>query len=158
MRLGLLLPVAVIVLDQVSKVLVLHIMEPYEVVQWTSVLNWVLVFNTGVSFGLFAGEAVFLRWLLVSLAVAVSVGLSVWLHREKRPLCFWAVGLILGGALSNALDRVVRHAVVDFIDFHVANWHWPAFNLADTAITIGVVLYVFASLRDHYGSGKLECK
>ena len=63
MRLGLLLPVAVIVLDQVSKVLVLHIMEPYEVVQWTTFFNWVLVLNTGVSFGLFAGEEAFLRWL-----------------------------------------------------------------------------------------------
>ena len=158
MRLGLLLPVVVITLDQVSKILVLHIMEPYEIVHWTTFLNWVLVFNTGVSFGLFAGEAVFLRWLLVFLAVAVSIWLSVWLYREKRPLCFCAVGLILGGALGNALDRVLRHAVVDFIDFHLANWHWPAFNLADTAITIGVGLYIFASLRDHYGNSKLECK
>jgi len=158
MRLGLLLPAVVIILDQVSKLLVLHIMEPYESVQWTTFLNCVLVFNTGVSFGLFAGEAVFLRWFLIVLTVAVSIWLAVWLYREKRPLCFCGVGLILGGALSNALDRVVQHAVVDFIDFHLADWHWPAFNLADTAITIGVGLYIFASLRDQYGNSKLECK
>jgi signal peptidase II len=158
MRLGLLLPVAVIALDQISKLLVLHSLEPYEVIQWTSFLNSVLVFNTGVSFGLFAGDAVFLRWLLVSFAAAVSLGLFLWLRREKRPIVSFAVSLILGGALSNALDRVVRYAVVDFIDLHIGNWHWPAFNLADTAITVGVGLYIFASLRDHYGSSKLECR
>ena len=158
MPLGSCLAAIVVILDQITKALVLSFLEPYQVVDWVPFLSWVLVFNTGISFGFFAGETAILRWVLIGLALTISVCLMVWLYKEKRPVFSGAIGLILGGAIGNTVDRVFRHAVVDFIDLHVGYWHWPAFNVADAAITTGVVLYVFTSLRDHYRSSKLSSK
>ena len=158
MPFGLLLAVITVVLDQFTKALVLAFLEPYQAVEWAPFLSCVLVFNTGISFGLFAGETALLRWVLIGLALAVSVLLTSWLYKEKRLRVASALGLILGGAIGNVVDRIFRHAVVDFLDFHIGGWHWPAFNLADSAITVGVVLYVFTSLRDQLRSGKLTQK
>ena len=158
MPFGLLLAAITVVLDQFTKALVLAFLEPYQAVEWAPFLSCVLVFNTGISFGLFAGETALLRWVLIGLALAVSVLLTSWLYKEKRLRVASALGLILGGAIGNVVDRIFRHAVVDFLDLHIGGWHWPAFNLADSAITIGVVLYVFTSLRDQLRSGKLTQK
>ena len=158
MPLGLLLAAIIVVMDQFTKALVLAFLEPYQAVEWAPFLSCVLVFNTGVSFGLFAGETALLRWVLIGLALAVSVLLTSWLYKEKRPRVASALGLILGGALGNVVDRIFRHAVVDFLDLHIGGWHWPAFNLADSAITVGVILYVFTSLRDQLRSSKLRKK
>ena len=146
MPFGLLLAAITVVLDQFTKALVLAFLEPYQAVEWAPFLSCVLVFNTGISFGLFAGETALLRWVLIGLALAVSVLLTSWLYKEKRLRVASALGLILGGAIGNVVDRIFRHAVVDFLDLHIGGWHWPAFNLADSAITVGVVLYVFTSL------------
>ena len=158
MPFGLLLAAITVVLDQFTKALVLAFLEPYQAVEWTPFLSFVLVFNTGVSFGLFAGETALLRWVLIGLALAVSVLLTSWLYKEKRLRVASALGLILGGAIGNVVDRIFRHAVVDFLDFHIGGWHWPAFNLADSAIPVGAVLYVFTSLRDQLRSSKLRQK
>ena len=158
MPFGLLLAAITVVLDQFTKALVLAFLEPYQAVEWAPFLSCVLVFNTGISFGLFAGETALLRWVLIGLALAVSVLLTSWLYKEKRPRVASALGLILGGAIGNVVDRIFRHAVVDFLDLHIGGWHWPAFNLADSAITVGVVLYVFTSLRDQLRSSKLRQK
>ena len=158
MPFGLLLAAITVVLDQFTKALVLAFLEPYQAVEWAPFLSCVLVFNTGISFGLFAGETALLRWVLIGLALAVSVLLTSWLYMEKRPRVASALGLILGGAIGNVVDRIFRHAVVDFLDLHIGGWHWPAFNLADSAITVGVVLYVFTSLRDQLRSSKLRKK
>ena len=158
MPFGLLLAAITVGLDQFTKALVLAFLEPYQAVEWAPFLSCVLVFNTGISFGLFAGETALLRWVLIGLALAVSVLLTSWLYKEKRPRVASALGLILGGAIGNVVDRIFRHAVVDFLDLHIGGWHWPAFNLADSAITVGVVLYVFTSLRDQLRSSKLRQK
>ena len=158
MSLGLSLAAIIVILDQVTKAIVLGLLEPHQAVEWAPFLSCVLVFNTGVSFGLFAGETALLRWALIGLALVVSIWLTTWLHKEERPVFASALGLILGGALGNVFDRIFRHAVVDFIDLHLGGWHWPAFNLADSAITVGVMLYLFTSLRDHYRSSKLRQK
>ena len=158
MPFGLLLAAITVVFDQFTKALVLAFLEPYQAVEWAPFLSCVLVFNTGISFGLFAGETALLRWVLIGLALAVSVLLTSWLYKEKRLRVASALGLILGGAIGNVVDRIFRHAVVDFLDFHIGGWHWPAFNLADSAITVGVVLYVFTSLRDQLRSSKLRQK
>ena len=158
MPFGLLLSAITVVLDQFTKALVLAFLEPYQAVEWAPFLSCVLVFNTGVSFGLFAGETAILRWVLIGLALAVSVLLTSWLYKEKRLRVASALGLILGGAIGNVVDRIFRHAVVDFLDLHIGGWHWPAFNLADSAITVGVGLYVFTSLRDQLRSSKLRQK
>ena len=158
MPFGLLLAAITVVLDQFTKALVLAFLEPYQAVEWAPFLSCVLVFNTGISFGLFAGETALLRWVLIGLALAVSVLLTSWLYKEKRLRVASALGLILGGAIGNVVDRIFRHAVVDFLDLHIGGWHWPAFNLADSAITVGVILYVFTSLRDQPRSSKLRQK
>ena len=146
--LALALAAIVLVLDQASKWAILtQVMQPPQVLEVTSFLNLVLTFNTGVSFGLLGGEAAAWKpWALSGLALAVSAGLLYWLARQPERLLALAVGLIVGGALGNALDRLRQPGVVDFLDFHLAGWHWPAFNLADSAIFLGVAILIFDGL------------
>ncbi len=148
LRLALALAAVVLVLDQASKWVVLtQVMDPPRVVEVTGFFNLVLVYNTGVSFGLFGGAAAAWKpWALGGLALAVSAGLLTWLAREPERLLGLAVGLIVGGALGNALDRAHQPGVVDFLDFYLAGWHWPAFNLADSTIFLGVAILVFDGL------------
>jgi signal peptidase II len=148
--LGLALGIATVVLalDQVSKWVILsQVMTPPQVVKITEFFNLVLTYNTGVSFGLFGGVAAAWKpWALGGLAVAVSAGLLYWLARQPERLLGLAVGFVVGGALGNALDRAHQPGVVDFLDFHLAGWHWPAFNLADSSIFLGVAILVFDGL------------
>lgn len=145
LRRGLALAMVVLILDQASKWWILtDVMTPPRVIEVTGFFNLVLVWNPGISFGMFGdGEG---RWLLAGLAFAISVALVVWIARTARPCLVAALGLVVGGALGNALDRVIHGEVVDFLDFHLAGAHWPAFNLADSAITIGVVVMLVDSL------------
>ena len=106
----------------------------------TPFFNLVLVWNRGVSFGMFNSGGAFAPWLLSGLALAVVVGLLVWLKRSDQLLTGLGLGLVIGGAFGNLIDRIRFGAVVDFLDFHLAGWHWPAFNLADAAICVGAVL------------------
>ena len=109
-------------------------------IEVTSFFNLVLVGNTGVSFGLFRGAGA--RWFLVAVSLAVVVALLVWLWRARAMLIQLGVGLVIGGALGNVIDRVRLGAVVDFLDFYAFQVHWPAFNLADSAIVAGVIVLV----------------
>jgi signal peptidase II len=92
------------------------------------------------------GEA--MRWLLVAVSLAIVGVLLVWLGRTSRRLSGLAIGAVIGGALGNVADRVFLGKVADFLDFHLLGWHWPAFNLADSAIVCGVALIVLDSFRD----------
>lgn len=107
--------------------------------------NLVMVWNTGVSFGLLQNQSDLGPWLLAGLAVAVSIALLVWIGRSADRFLQVALALIAGGAISNAIDRVRFGAVADFFDLHVAGWHWPAFNIADSAIVIGAGLLLYDS-------------
>ena len=112
----------------------------------------VMVWNRGVSFGLLGGDKALPPWLLSSVAVAVCIGLVVWLRRTAQRLTGWGIGLVMGGAIGNVIDRARWGAVFDFADFHVRQWHWPAFNVADSAIVVGVGLMLIDSLigeREH---------
>ncbi len=102
--------------------------------------NVVLVWNRGVSFGMFGSAG---PLLLALLAGAVAVVLTVWMLRSPRRFEALALGTVAGGAAGNILDRLTRGAVVDFLDFHIGGWHWYAFNLADSAITVGVAMLLF---------------
>ena len=104
------------------------------------------VWNPGVSFGILGGDRARPAWLLSGVAVAVCVGLFIWLRRTDRPLTGWGIGLVMGGAIGNVIDRARWGAVFDFADFHVRQWHWPAFNVADSAIVVGVGLMLIDSL------------
>ena len=140
----------VFVADQATKWWLLSAMlkrTPYErIVEVTSFFNIVLVWNRGVSFGMFNNDAG-MNALVFSLLAAVIVGaLLWWLARVKEPVVGIGIGLVVGGAVGNVVDRLWHGAVVDFLDFHVGGWHWPAFNIADAAICVGVALMVLDGL------------
>ena len=142
---GIVLSLAVLALDQASKALARTYLsaEPVEIGPFLSLR---LGFNRGVSFGLFAGAGDLGRWLLVAGTAAVALWLLVWMWREARLGVVAPLALITGGALGTIVDRVRTGAVTDFIDAHVGDAHWPTFNLADSAITIGVAWLVLTSL------------
>jgi signal peptidase II len=129
----------VVLLDQASKAWVLvsfRLMEHHVV---TPFFNLVLVFNPGASFSLLAGAGGWQKWFFVVLALGISAWLlSLLRHHAQERLLPTALSLILGGAIGNVIDRLRFDAVVDFLDFHAAGYHWPAFNVADSAITVGV--------------------
>jgi signal peptidase II len=106
----------------------------------------VVVWNQGVSFGLLGGDRPLPAWILSGVAIAVCIGLFLWLRRTDRALTGWGIGLVMGGAIGNVIDRARWGAVFDFADFHVRQWHWPAFNVADSAIVVGVGLMLIDSL------------
>jgi signal peptidase II len=141
LRLGLGLAALVIALDQASKWwIVTRVQVPPRRIEVTAFFDLVLTWNRGVSFSLFSSGELFAPWLLSSVALAICVLLIYWLATTVRGLPAAAIGLVLGGALGNVVDRVRFGAVADFLDFHLGGYHWPAFNLADSAITVGVVL------------------
>ena len=134
------LGVLTVAADLVTKQWALSALSAAGAVKVTPFFNLVLVWNTGVSFGLMQGHGEAGRWGLVLLACAVGGGLVFWLVREKRVLPRCALWLVLAGALGNVIDRLRFGAVIDFLDFHLAGYHWPAFNVADSAIVIGAAL------------------
>lgn len=145
----LLLSAAVIGLDQLTKVVVRHALVPYmphEVIP--HVLNWTLAFNRGAAFSFLADSSGWQTWLFGILALVVCIGLSVWLARTPRRDWRTAlpVALIIGGALGNLIDRLVHGQVTDFIQVYWHAWSYPAFNVADSAITVGAVLLIASGL------------
>lgn len=147
-RQGLAVAVAVLLADQASKFWLIDLLtsDGGRSFRFGPVFNLVMVWNPGVSFGLFASDSNAMRWILTAVSVAVAAGLVVWLVRGTNRWLAIALGLVIGGAAGNAIDRVVHGRVADFFDFHVGAWHWPAFNLADSAIVVGVVMLVLDSL------------
>ncbi len=145
----LLLALLVLVLDQASKAWVMVVFQPYEVVPVLPVFNLTLVFNEGAAFSFLSKAGGWQRGFFIGLSSVISVGLLVWLLRLKTSerLSGFSLALILGGALGNLVDRVRLGRVTDFLDFHWQGWHWPAFNLADSAITLGVMLMLLVSVR-----------
>jgi signal peptidase II len=147
LRLGLAFSLAIIVADQATKILVMQtLLAGGKAIEITSFLNLVVVWNRGVSFGLFSHDWAGAPWVLSALAVAIVVLLCFWLARTQRLVTALAIGAVIGGAIGNVIDRARFGAVYDFVDVHYAGWHWPAFNLADSAITLGVVALLVDSL------------
>ena len=142
---------AVIVLaDQLTKWLILERFAPGERVELTSFFNLVLVFNKGAAFSFLAAAQGWQTPVLAAFAFGAALVVSVLLVRspERRMLCA-GLALILGGALGNLVDRLRFGHVVDFLDLHAAGWHWPAFNVADSAITVGAALLILDGFRRH---------
>ena len=147
LRLGLPLAALVLVLDQVSKWWIVEVvMEPPQVIPVLPFFNLVMGWNRGVSFGLFNEESLLSQWFLPLLALAIVAVLVVWLHRSEHRYTAVAIGLVIGGALGNVIDRVHYGAVADFLDVHAFGYHWPAFNVADSGIAVGAVMLVLESL------------
>lgn len=136
----------VIAADQVTKQLVVNKLALFDRIPLFDWLNLTLMHNTGAAFSIFAGAT---PWFFVGLGVLVSVGILVWMRRHPRgeTLVAASLALILGGALGNAIDRATRGYVIDFVDFHIQGWHYPAFNVADSAIVLGAILLGLDMLR-----------
>lgn len=141
LRTGCALAAGALAADQLTKAIVLE--QASRLAEGMPVLPGfalVFVWNPGISFGAFGGVG---PWALSALALAVTAAMAVWMWRERSGLVVAALGLIIGGALGNVLDRLRHGAVVDFLDLSVGTYHWPAFNLADTAITVGAILMIW---------------
>lgn len=136
----------VIVLDQISKWVVLNHIAYGDVIYVAPFWNWVLAWNTGAAFSFLADQPGWQRWFFTVLAVAISLWIALELRRHpERKLMSCALALVMGGALGNAIDRIRFGAVVDFVQWHAAGYYWPAFNVADSAITLGAILLIFSS-------------
>jgi len=144
------LSLAVIALDQATKFLSSRFLELHERVEVLPVLDFTLLHNTGAAFSLLAGASGWQRWFFIGLAFAVSLMLLVWIWRTPRgeKLLPLALALILGGALGNVIDRIVHGYVVDFIHVHWGAAYFPAFNIADSAITVGAGLLILDAFRE----------
>ncbi|MCU0840649.1 MAG: signal peptidase II [Thiobacillaceae bacterium] len=139
----------VLSLDQITKLAVIDALAPYQdVIPLTAFFNLVHVHNTGAAFSLFADQPGWQRYFFLAVALVASTVILYLLRRTRgQPLFCAALALILGGALGNVIDRIAYGHVVDFLDFHAGGWHWPAFNVADSAITVGAALIILDSLR-----------
>ena len=135
--LGLIIAVLTVSADQLSKYVILSI-TPSLPIEITSYFKLVLVFNRGISFGLFSNNRLeMFPWIMAGLAIVISVIAIIWILKTHRLLIMIGLGFVIGGALGNGIDRLYIGAVVDFLDFHIEEWHWPAFNLADSGLCIG---------------------
>jgi signal peptidase II len=143
------LSIAVIALDQATKFLVARFLELYERVEVLPVLDFTLLHNTGAAFSLLAGASGWQRWFFITLAGVVCLALVVWLWRLSRGdrMIAIALALVLGGAIGNVIDRIRHGYVVDFIHAHWGAAYFPAFNIADSAITIGAGLLILDAFR-----------
>jgi signal peptidase II len=150
-KLGLLIAVGIFVADQISKLLFLDLMQQNPAgITVTPFFNLVMVWNTGVSFGMFSEDSANRAWTLIAVSFLVTAWLLWWLWRNQSGLVAISLGMIIGGAMGNVIDRYRFGAVFDFLDFHAFGWHWPAFNVADCAIVVGVLLL----LADGFRPGK----
>ena len=145
------LSVGVVALDQVTKFLVNRFLDLYERVEVLPVLDFTLLHNTGAAFSMLANASGWQRGFFITLASVVSIVLVVWLWRLPRGdrMLAIALSLILGGAIGNLIDRVLHGYVIDFIHAHWGAAYFPAFNIADSAITIGAGLLIFDAFREH---------
>jgi len=144
---GAALAAAVVLLDQASKWWILTaVMQPPRVIRVTPFFNLVMGWNRGVSFGLFNSDSVLNVWLLPLVVVAITAALGLWLVRAERLWLGVGLGLVIGGAIGNLVDRLRFGAVADFLDVHAFGWHWPAFNVADSGITVGAAIILLESL------------
>jgi signal peptidase II len=149
---GAALAVATVVCDQLHKAWMITIFGDTQrpKITVTPFFDLVLVWNPGISYGLFKQNSDAGRWVLIGFAVAAAIALTYWLAQLQTRLAAASVGLIIGGALGNAIDRVHYGAVADFFSFHVSGFNWYVFNLADVAIVAGVVGLLYDSFKTRH--------
>lgn len=152
------LAVAILVLDQLVKYWIIDGMRLRErgFVDVAPFFNLTWVENRGVSMGMLTADGDLGRWMLVVLTAAISIGVATWLWRERNRLDVMALGLVLGGAIGNIIDRIRFGYVVDFLHFFWGEWHFYVFNVADAAITIGVILLLLRAVVRGDGRARAE--
>ncbi len=138
----------VVLFDQLSKITITKLFTFGESHAVTSFFNLVLAYNRGAAFSFLAAESGWQRYVFTAIALVAVVFITYLLkkHAGQRMFC-WALALILGGAIGNVIDRIMYGHVIDFLDFYWRNWHFPAFNVADSAITLGAILFILDELR-----------
>jgi signal peptidase II len=143
------LSAVIILLDQLSKWIVSAQLDLYDSIAVMPSFNLVLAHNYGAAFSFLAGAGGWQRWFFTGLAIIVAVVLTVWMSRLKSEAKWEAISLalILGGAIGNVIDRVLHGYVIDFIDVYYGSYHWPAFNIADSAICVGAVMLIIDSFK-----------
>ena len=143
-----------VLLDQWSKLAIADSMQLYQSIPIMPYFNLTYVHNTGAAFSFLSEAGGWQRWFFAGLALVISAVIAVWLARLKQheTLLAVALSLVLGGAMGNLIDRLAYGYVIDFLDVYYQTWHWPAFNIADSAITLGVILMLVES----FGLAKSE--
>jgi signal peptidase II len=143
------LSLAVLVVDQLTKQVVEHSMRVYQSIEILPFFNLTYLRNQGAAFSFLSDAGGWQRWFFVALSVGASLGIGYWLTRLRSDQRAEAIGwsLVLGGAVGNLIDRMVFGFVIDFLDVYYNDWHWPAFNIADSAITVGIGLLLIDSFR-----------
>ncbi len=143
-----------VLLDQITKLWVAHDMQLFQSIEILPYVRLTYVHNTGAAFSFLSEAGGWQRWFFAALALVIGSVIAVWLTRLKAHETLMAVSLslVLGGAIGNLIDRLAYGYVIDFLDIYVQSWHWPAFNVADSAITLGVVLMLLES----FGIGKAK--
>lgn len=141
----------VVVLDQLTKYIASSSMDLYQQIAVMPMFNWTLMHNPGAAFSFLANEAGWQRWFFAAIALIVSVVIVLWIKKLKQHEKWQAIALamILGGAIGNVIDRIWLGYVVDFIQVYYQQWYWPAFNLADSAISVGVAMIIIESIREY---------
>jgi len=148
---GLNIALLVVLFDQLSKYYMLHdVLHNTMIIYVTPFFNLVRAWNTGVSFSMFNNYGNVGAWILSGLAMLIVIFLLCWLKSEKSVWAKYALGMIIGGAVGNVIDRIRLGAVFDFLDFHVGESHWPAFNVADSFICVGAAILIIQSFFFHY--------
>lgn len=144
------LTLLVVVLDQISKQIASSMLELYQPIAMLPFFNFTLAHNYGAAFSFLSNAGGWQRYALAAVALATSIGITIWLKRlpKNDPWMAVSLSLILGGAIGNLYDRVILGYVVDFLDFYWATSHFPAFNIADSAITIGAVMMIIDVIRN----------
>lgn len=140
---------AVIVVDQLSKIYIATHMYLFEIITVLPVFNIALLHNTGAAFSMLAGAAGWQRWFFIGLALVITAAIVTWLLRMPAKGDRWVaagLSLVAGGAVGNALDRLTHGYVIDFLQFHWQGWFFPAFNVADSCITVGAILLILDGL------------
>ena len=142
------LALVIVIVDQFTKTLILGYYKLGDATYVTSFFNVVRAHNTGAAFSFLADAAGWQRWFFMAIGIAAAIFI-VWMlksHAGQKLFCF-SMAAILGGAIGNVIDRMMHGYVVDFLDFHLAGRHFPAFNVADSAITIGAICLILDELR-----------
>jgi len=138
----------IILFDQITKITITRLFTYGESHPVTSFFNLVLVYNKGAAFSFLASETGWQRYFFTAMGIAAALFIIYLLKKHAGQRMFsWALSLVLGGAIGNVIDRVLYGHVIDFLDVHFGGWHWPAFNVADSAICIGAVLFILDELR-----------
>ena len=142
--------ILVIVFDQLTKLLADHFLQYHQPVEVMPMFNLTLMYNKGAAFSFLANAGGWQRWFFLILTSAVSIFIYLWIKKLKthQVLQYTALALILGGAIGNLIDRAIYGHIIDFLDVYLQQHHWPAFNIADSAITVGAFLLIYDTLKN----------